>query len=59
VNLSTDKIIDPLSRLAESMHRHGAKIMIQATHGSPFQLLRRALAAPGQPVRHSRAGAPR
>ncbi|MGN6666358.1 MAG: FAD-dependent oxidoreductase, partial [Trinickia sp.] len=32
VNLSTDKIIDPLSRLAEAMHRHGAKIMIQATH---------------------------
>ncbi|SCK26451.1 NADH:flavin oxidoreductase [Vogesella sp. LIG4] len=32
VNLSTDKIIDPLSRLAETMHRHGAKIMIQATH---------------------------
>ncbi|MEQ6290946.1 NADH:flavin oxidoreductase [Vogesella sp. GCM10023246] len=32
VNLSTDKIIDPLARLAESMHRHGAKIMIQATH---------------------------
>lgn len=32
VNLSTDKIIDPLSRLAAAMHRHGAKIMIQATH---------------------------
>ncbi|MCB6185171.1 NADH:flavin oxidoreductase [Leeia sp. TBRC 13508] len=32
VNLSTDKIIDPLNRLAEAMHRHGAKIMIQATH---------------------------
>ena len=32
VNLSTDKIIDPLSRLAEAMHAHGAKIMIQATH---------------------------
>lgn len=32
VNLSTDKIIDPLSRLAEAMHQHGAKIMIQATH---------------------------
>jgi 2,4-dienoyl-CoA reductase-like NADH-dependent reductase (Old Yellow Enzyme family) len=32
VNLSTDKIIDPLARLAEAMHRHGAKIMIQATH---------------------------
>lgn len=32
VNLSTDKIIDPLSRLAEAMHKHGAKIMIQATH---------------------------
>ncbi len=25
VNLSTDKIIDPLSRLAETMHRHGAR----------------------------------
>lgn len=32
VNLSTDKIIEPLSNLAEAMHRHGAKIMIQATH---------------------------
>ncbi|WP_018150078.1 NADH:flavin oxidoreductase [Leeia oryzae] len=32
VNLSTDDIIDPLNRLAEAMHRHGAKIMIQATH---------------------------
>jgi len=32
VNLSTDKIIDPLARLAETMHKHGAKIMIQATH---------------------------
>ena len=32
VNLSTDKVIDPLSRLAETMHKHGAKIMIQATH---------------------------
>ncbi|MCX5517298.1 NADH:flavin oxidoreductase [Kaistia defluvii] len=32
VNLSTDAVIDPLARLAETMHRHGAKIMIQATH---------------------------
>jgi 2,4-dienoyl-CoA reductase-like NADH-dependent reductase (Old Yellow Enzyme family) len=32
VNLSTDKIVEPLSRLAETMHKHGAKIMIQATH---------------------------
>ncbi|MGA7811921.1 FAD-dependent oxidoreductase [Caballeronia sp.] len=32
VNLATDKVVDPLSRLAEAMHRHGAKIMIQATH---------------------------
>lgn len=32
VNLSTDQVIDPLARLAEAMHRHGAKIMIQATH---------------------------
>jgi dimethylglycine catabolism A len=32
VNLSTDKVIDPLARLAETMHKHGAKIMIQATH---------------------------
>ena len=32
VNLATDKIVDPLGRLAEAMHRHGAKIMIQATH---------------------------
>ncbi len=32
VNLTTDEIIGPLGRLAEAMHRHGAKIMIQATH---------------------------
>jgi dimethylglycine catabolism A len=32
VNLTTDKVIEPLARLAEAMHRHGAKIMIQATH---------------------------
>ncbi|KWE90734.1 NADH:flavin oxidoreductase [Burkholderia territorii] len=32
VNLSNDKIIDPLTRLADTMHKHGAKIMIQATH---------------------------
>ncbi|WP_293762890.1 NADH:flavin oxidoreductase [uncultured Aquitalea sp.] len=32
VNLATDAIVDPLARLAEAMHRHGAKIMIQATH---------------------------
>jgi 2,4-dienoyl-CoA reductase-like NADH-dependent reductase (Old Yellow Enzyme family) len=32
VNLTNDKIIEPLARLAETMHRHGAKIMIQATH---------------------------
>ncbi len=30
--LSTDKVIDPLTRLADTMHKHGAKIMIQATH---------------------------
>jgi len=32
VNLTTDRVIEPLSRLAEAMHRHGSKIMIQATH---------------------------
>ena len=32
VNLSNDAVIEPLGRLAEAMHRHGAKIMIQATH---------------------------
>jgi 2,4-dienoyl-CoA reductase-like NADH-dependent reductase (Old Yellow Enzyme family) len=32
VNLSTDAVIEPLNRLAAAMHRHGAKIMIQATH---------------------------
>lgn len=32
VNLSNDKIIEPLARLADAMHQHGAKIMIQATH---------------------------
>lgn len=32
VNLASDAVIEPLARLAEAMHRHGAKIMIQATH---------------------------
>ena len=32
VDLSTDRVIEPLARLAASMHKHGAKIMIQATH---------------------------
>ncbi|RMC95165.1 FAD-binding protein [Aquitalea palustris] len=32
VNLATDAVIEPLARLSEAMHRHGAKIMIQATH---------------------------
>ena len=32
VNLSNDRIIEPLARLAGAMHQHGAKIMIQATH---------------------------
>lgn len=32
VNLSRDETMEGLSRLADTMHRHGAKIMIQATH---------------------------
>lgn len=32
VNLSRDETMDGLARLAETMHQHGAKIMIQATH---------------------------
>ncbi|WP_294636379.1 NADH:flavin oxidoreductase [uncultured Aquabacterium sp.] len=32
VNLGTDAVIEPLNRLATTMHKHGAKIMIQATH---------------------------
>ncbi len=32
VNLTTDLVIEPLARLAEAVHRHGMKIMIQATH---------------------------
>jgi 2,4-dienoyl-CoA reductase-like NADH-dependent reductase (Old Yellow Enzyme family)/thioredoxin reductase len=32
VNLSADAVVEPLGRLAATMHRHGAKIMIQATH---------------------------
>ena len=32
VNLTTDRVVEPLARLAEAMHRHGSKIMIQATH---------------------------
>ncbi|WP_028536530.1 NADH:flavin oxidoreductase [Paludibacterium yongneupense] len=32
VNLATDRVIDPLALLAETMHKHGARIMIQATH---------------------------
>src|SRR5262245_41039601 len=32
VNLTTDLVIEPLGRLTEACHRHGMKIMIQATH---------------------------
>ncbi len=32
INLTTDRVIEPMARLAETVHRHGMKIMIQATH---------------------------
>ena len=32
VNLATDKIIPHFQNLADAMHKHGAKIMIQITH---------------------------
>ena len=32
VNLTTDRVIEPLAKLSDTMHRHGAKVMIQATH---------------------------
>lgn len=32
VNLTTDRVIEPMARLADAVHRHGMKIMIQATH---------------------------
>ena len=32
VNLTTDQVIEPMARLADTVHRHGMKIMIQATH---------------------------
>ncbi|MGV2861119.1 oxidoreductase [Achromobacter sp. AGC39] len=32
VNLTTDRVLEPLARLSDAMHRHGAKVMIQATH---------------------------
>lgn len=32
VNLTTDRVIEPMARLADTVHRHGMKIMIQATH---------------------------
>lgn len=32
VNLSRDETMEGLAKLAEAMHRHGARIMIQATH---------------------------
>jgi len=32
VNLTTDRVIEPMAQLAEAVHRHGMKIMIQATH---------------------------
>jgi dimethylglycine catabolism A len=32
VNLTTDLVIEPLAKLAEAMHKHNSKIMIQATH---------------------------
>ncbi|MBS0269168.1 MAG: NADH:flavin oxidoreductase [Proteobacteria bacterium] len=47
VNLTTDRVIEPMARLADTVHRHGMKIMIQATHmgrrsayaGDPWQHL--------------------
>ena len=32
IDLSNDKVIDGLAQLSETMHQHGAKIMIQGTH---------------------------
>ncbi len=32
IDLCRDTVIEPLHQLAEAMHKHGAKIMIQATH---------------------------
>ncbi|MEO6118429.1 MAG: NADH:flavin oxidoreductase [Methylotenera sp.] len=32
VNLTTDRVIEHLAELSEAVHRHGTKIMIQATH---------------------------
>ena len=32
VNLTTDRVIEPMALLADTVHRHGMKIMIQATH---------------------------
>src|SRR6218665_280607 len=32
INLARNPVIEPLARLADTMHRHGAKLMIQATH---------------------------
>jgi 2,4-dienoyl-CoA reductase-like NADH-dependent reductase (Old Yellow Enzyme family)/thioredoxin reductase len=32
IDLGHDRVIEPLARLAATMHKHGAKIMIQATH---------------------------
>lgn len=32
VNLGSDQVVDGLAQLSEAMHRHGARIMIQATH---------------------------
>ena len=32
INLSRDQVVEPLAKLADTMHKHGAKIMIQATH---------------------------
>jgi len=60
VNLSTDKIVDPLGRLAEAMHRHGAKIMIQATHmGRRAAWSWRTLAASDDALGRARTRAPR
>ncbi len=32
INLAKNSVIEPLAKLADTMHKHGAKLMIQATH---------------------------
>jgi len=56
VNLADDRIIPHFQNLADAMHKHGAKIMIQITH---MAAARAGTASIGRPCCRPRASASR